>query len=87
MRQKLDAIFLVPNVEKYQRKKEVNALQILSIENGLPLLDGKPIEGMVSFELSADNTGTAVFAPKIAVKLRNPQAGFYCSGDNSRSNT
>ncbi len=62
-------------------------MQILSIENGLPLLDGKPVEGMISFELSANNTGTAVFTPKIEVKLRKSQAGFYCSGDNSRSNT
>lgn len=66
-------------------------MQTLCIKNGLPLLNGKPVEGLVSYILSSDKKGTAIFSPKIMVRLGETDGfldgctnNLYCNGGEGR---
>lgn len=51
-------------------------------KDGIPLLNGEPIEGLVAFKLSQDSVDyIPVFEAKILVHL-NPKTAFNDAGDN-----
>ena len=60
-----------------QRDKERKAMNLLTLsKDGIPLLNGDPIEGLVAFKLSQDSVDDIpVFEAKILVHL-NPKAAL-----------
>ena len=61
-------------------------MHTLAIRNGLPLLDGKPVQGLRGFTLTVDNDSRALFTPTIQVTLRQTESGPDRSADNFGSN-
>lgn len=61
-------------------------MHTLTIRNGLPLLDGKPVQGLRSFTLTVDNDGRALFTSTIQVALRQAESSPDRSANNFGSN-
>lgn len=62
-------------------------MQTLCIKNGFPLLDGKPVEGLISYFLSVDREGNTIFSPKIMVQLGETDSRFDGCANNLYCNT
>ena len=65
---------------------EDGKIKIFTIsKEGVPLLDGEPIEGILEFSLEKENaSSTALLTAKIVVRL-NPKMSFYSARNDSRS--
>ena len=50
-------------------------------ERGTPCLDGKKLEGVMSYTIDADNPLIATLTVNLHVRL-NPEVGFYGGGDD-----
>lgn len=65
------------------RTERIKVMKLLTLsKDGIPLLNGEPIEGLVAFKLSQDSVDDIpVFEAKILVHL-NPKTAFNDAGDN-----